>query len=92
MKPSHARIRCQSILSNKERCSRDAVFKLDLKKQRKILGIEIPTVDCCRYCSQHAKQLVTGFSVYGLIQLTPILVRTTLTPEQQQIWDMTKYI
>lgn len=94
-KPSGAYTRCQAILPNNERCSREAVFKLDLKKSRKVMGIEVPTTDCCKFCTQHVTMYITKASLYGIyasIFLLPHAVRTRLTHEQQMIWDAVKYI
>jgi hypothetical protein len=81
------RKRCQAINNDKERCSRDAVFKLDLRKKRKMVGYELPTFDCCFYCSQHARMIAGSWVIYGLIKATPLIIKEQMTEEQQSIFN-----
>lgn len=54
---------CQATTIQGTRCTRKAKWKLDLTKKRNILGFNIPTINCCFFCTQHALKYA---SVYGI--------------------------
>jgi len=58
---------CQSTTNDGSICTREAVYKLDLTKGKKLFGVTIvPKINCCFFCTQHAKQL----AVTGIIKAT----------------------
>lgn len=85
-KPKYARKRCQAKLENGERCSREATFQLDLKTSRKVFNINLPTADCCYFCTQHSKMIGTNLLAYGILQMTPILAKGQMTEEQKYLY------
>jgi len=49
---------CQATTADGSQCSRPAVVKIDLTRGIKVIGVA--PVDCCFYCTQHAKILATN--------------------------------
>lgn len=66
---------CQAITHNGTKCSRKATINIDLKKNRVIFGMNIPKVNCCFFCKQHASILL-GFA---LTNLSNILAESQLS-------------
>lgn len=60
-------MRCQALTHGGKQCSRDATVKIDLRKARNVFGYELPRVNCCFYCTQHAT-ILTGIAVTKLAQ------------------------
>jgi hypothetical protein len=78
-------VKCEAITKTGEQCTRDAVFKLDLKKERKLLGIPLPKINCCIYCSQHTNALLKTLSLRAVATLNPLILKQFMTPDQKLI-------
>lgn len=51
------KICCQALTAENIQCSRPATIQIDLTKGIKVIGVG--PVDCCFYCTQHARILAT---------------------------------
>lgn len=56
---------CQAKTRAGTRCTRKAVINVDLRKERKIFGYNLPKINCCFLCLQHAS-LFLGVSISRL--------------------------
>ena len=59
--------KCQGYTLQGNKCTRNATVNVDLTKEKKILGYDIPSINCCFFCSQHAA-LVTGSGAMKLAE------------------------
>lgn len=62
------RVCCQALTSSGSKCTRAARFQLDLTKERKVMGITIPRVKCCFFCTQHLI-MYTGIAASKISQI-----------------------
>ena len=60
--------KCQGYTLQGNKCTRNATVNVDLTKEKKILGFNLPSFNCCFFCTQHAA-LVAGSGAMKLAEL-----------------------